>query len=162
MNTKPVNSEQDLRHAHWLRERDRQIAGVWHCGRELRVTVFQPVEGVRRWEVHAPGDDCALHAGRALDLLSTYKQIFMVLEGREGWASCWRDALEQLQHCPSSLSSGAWLDRFDAIDPFISSQADVQFLIDTAPTPLARGLVIGVDMFRRQLEAVTGRPYANA
>jgi hypothetical protein len=53
----------------------------------------------------------------------------------------------------------AWLQDFEDLDPFVAVRADVEDLIQRAPTAFASGMLCGIFMFRQQLAAVTGREF---
>lgn len=72
-------------------------------------------------------------------------------------AGTWKDEINRLEK-----DAPDWFEDFNETDPFVASHSEVQRLIETAPDQWARGLVMGIDMFRCQMEAITGRPYRYA
>lgn len=72
-------------------------------------------------------------------------------------AGTWRDEFARLER-----EAPGWVADFNETDPFIASKGDVQRLIDTAPDSWARGLVMGIDMLRVQIELVSGRAYSQS
>ena len=75
--------------------------------------------------------------------------------GVKAYAGTWKDEIERLEKVAPE-----WYQDFQESDPFIAPKATVQRLIDTAPDAWSRGLIMGIDMFRVQIEAFTCRPYA--
>jgi len=77
-----------------------------------------------------------------------------IAEPVQAQAGTWKDEMQRLERIAPE-----WAHDFEITDPFIAPKSDVQRLIDTAPDKWARGLVMGIDMFRVQMEAITGRAY---
>ncbi len=76
------------------------------------------------------------------------------------------DAMEQraLAQCCSELSSlktthPNWYAELDDVDPDICPRSDLVELMNTAPTPAARGYLLGKFTMRIAVSTITGRPF---
>ncbi|MDF2461835.1 MAG: hypothetical protein K0Q43_70 [Ramlibacter sp.] len=74
--------------------------------------------------------------------------------GVKAVAGTWADEIQRIK-----VIAPEWHEDFEESDPFIAPRPVVQRLMDTAPDAWARGLIMGIDMFRVQIAACTGRVY---
>jgi hypothetical protein len=52
-----------------------------------------------------------------------------------------------------------WWNEYERTETDICSRAELLNLLQTAPTPMARGVVFGKWLMRVEIENVTGRPF---
>jgi hypothetical protein len=52
-----------------------------------------------------------------------------------------------------------WHAEFEDVDPFIADRAEVERLLQDAPTEFASGLITGIMVIRQQVAIVTGREF---
>ena len=69
-------------------------------------------------------------------------------------AGTWLDEIERLERVAPD-----WADDFNATDPIVAKYPEVQRLTHTAPDEFSRGLMMGINMVRCAIEAVSERPY---
>lgn len=115
-------------------------------------------EGLKaiEWTLSAMTDDTTLAHGNATSMREVFRDAWGALQKIVRPGSAWQIELERAERADPD-----WFVDFETTDPFIADQAGVLRLIKTAPNAWARGLVTGIHMFRLQLEAITGRPYAH-
>ncbi|HBJ86951.1 MAG TPA: hypothetical protein DDZ88_24450 [Verrucomicrobiales bacterium] len=52
-----------------------------------------------------------------------------------------------------------WYAEYEDRDPMTAARADLDFLLESAPTEFVAGLVVGVMLFRQQMAILTGRHF---
>ncbi len=71
------------------------------------------------------------------------------------------DLLQMLHQQMQSVQANHpdWYADYEDGDVFTASREVLSELVNTAPTDFARGLLVGVMMFRQQLAIITGRSF---
>lgn len=52
-----------------------------------------------------------------------------------------------------------WYAEYEDRDPMTAPRADLEFLLENAPTEFAGGLIVGVMLFRQQMAILTARHF---